>query len=91
MNLFEARQILELPDTFDQELIKKNYHRLAIKYHPDKCKDPDASEKFMKLNEAHQFLNNPVTEQSFPFADLFKVFNAFNFPPPVKINKTIEL
>lgn len=29
--------------------IKKAFRRLAIKYHPDKNKDPDAEKKFVKI------------------------------------------
>lgn len=29
--------------------IKKAFRRLAIKYHPDKNKDPDAQKKFVKI------------------------------------------
>ena len=38
MNIFKAREILELPVQFDEKLLKQNYKRLAMKYHPDKNK-----------------------------------------------------
>jgi curved DNA-binding protein CbpA len=42
--------------TFDE--IKKAYRNLAIKWHPDKNKDPDALNKFKEISEAFQILSN---------------------------------
>lgn len=47
-------EILELSEDCSQEDVKKAFRRLARKYHPDKCKDPDAQEKFQKLGEGNQ-------------------------------------
>ena len=46
----------------DQEYIKKQYHKLALKWHPDKNKDDylDATIKFQKINEAYDFLSNEL-------------------------------
>lgn len=38
--------------------IKKAFYALAKKYHPDVNKDPDAEEKFKKINEAYQTLSD---------------------------------
>ena len=47
---------LELEQTATKEEIKKAYRRLALKYHPDKNKSPDAHEKFIAINEAYLLL-----------------------------------
>lgn len=42
----------------DNEYIKKQYHRLALKWHPDKNKDKNATIKFQKIHEAYEYLES---------------------------------
>jgi hypothetical protein len=44
----------------NQEYIKKKYHKLALKWHPDKNDDVNAKEKFQKINEAYDYLSNEL-------------------------------
>jgi len=48
--------ILGLQPGANESEIKKAYHKLAIKYHPDKNKAPDAEEQFKKISQAYQIL-----------------------------------
>lgn len=48
-------EILGISRNASQEEIKKAFHRLAHKYHPDKGGDP---KKFKEINEAYQVLGN---------------------------------
>ena len=51
-----ACKILVLEQKHTERCLKKAYYKLALKYHPDKNKSPDAEEKFKKINEAYCFL-----------------------------------
>lgn len=40
----------------DKQTIKKEYRKLALKFHPDRNKSIDAHEKFIEINEAYLIL-----------------------------------
>lgn len=68
MNWTNACNILEIPintnlgkeligeELIGEELIKTQYKKLALKWHPDKCKDPDAAQKYCNIKAARDFL-----------------------------------
>jgi len=61
MDIQTAADLLEidLSKPFNIEIIKKNYHRLALQTHPDKNNNsPESTERFKLINEAYQLLNN---------------------------------
>lgn len=55
MNFYD---ILEVHPTASKEEIKKAYHRLAIRYHPDKNKEDGANEKFIDIKNAYDVLSD---------------------------------
>jgi len=57
MNTEEACILLELDmSQLNEKTLKKQYHLKALEYHPDKCKDHDAEEKFKEIKEAYDYL-----------------------------------
>ncbi|MFW5935867.1 MAG: DnaJ domain-containing protein, partial [Candidatus Hadarchaeota archaeon] len=46
-------EILGVDRNASKDEIKKAYRKLAMQYHPDRNKDPEAEEKFKKISEAY--------------------------------------
>ncbi|KAK4125447.1 hypothetical protein N657DRAFT_568646 [Parathielavia appendiculata] len=55
---------LELPPTADAAEVKKQFKKLALKWHPDRNpgKEDEAKEKFLVIQAAHEILTDPVTK-----------------------------
>jgi curved DNA-binding protein CbpA len=58
-------QTLEVPVTATAEEIKKSFKSLALKYHPDKCSDPNAATKMQRLNEAYKVLSSETQRRKY--------------------------
>ena len=58
----EACDILDLPQKFTIEELKQAYRKKALKFHPDKNPEADATEQFQKISEAYEFLSNVGVE-----------------------------
>ena len=48
--------------------IKKAYHKLALKFHPDKNKSPSAEDKFKQISSAYELLSNDKERRSYDLA-----------------------
>jgi len=68
----EARKILGLEETVTLEEVKDAYHNLALKYHPDKCKDErkkECEEMFKKINHAKDVILNYCANYMYSFKE----------------------
>ncbi|XP_010900519.1 dnaJ homolog subfamily B member 9 [Esox lucius] len=50
--------ILGVPKDASERQIKKAFHKLAMKYHPDRNKSPDAEATFREIAEAYETLSD---------------------------------
>ena len=49
----------------NHDLIKKKYHKMALKWHPDKNDDKEsATQKFQRISEAYNYLNKELLNDS---------------------------
>ncbi len=58
MNYNIACNILNLKSTFTHNELRKNYHLLALQYHPDKNNNNNSEDIFKQIVEAYNYLNN---------------------------------
>src|SRR5690242_2643861 len=52
-------RVLGVERSASQEEIQRAYRKLARRLHPDVNKDPDAEERFKRINEAYEVLSDP--------------------------------
>ncbi|QHX36545.1 molecular chaperone DnaJ [Spiroplasma sp. BIUS-1] len=58
-------EVLGVAKSASEDDIKKAYRKLAKKYHPDICKEPDAEEKFKEATEAAEVLLDANKRQTY--------------------------
>jgi curved DNA-binding protein CbpA len=82
-NLYE---ILGIKRDATQNQVKKAYHRLAKKYHPDKNKvDDDA--KIIEINLAYEILKDPESRKEYDITGIVTTQKEFN----AEVDKTLAV
>lgn len=59
--------------------IKKAFRKLALKYHPDRNKDPDAEANFRKIAEAYETLGDDNKRKAYDSGGFAHAPNDFDF------------
>lgn len=62
--------------------IKKQYRRLAHKFHPDVSKEKNAEEKFKEVREAYEVLKDPAKKQAYDQMGSYSHGHEGFTPPP---------
>ena len=74
----QALKILNIHENHEinEEIIKKHYRMMALKYHPDKNKDINAPSKFQEIQNAYEYLSNNIenSEKSESYDSLLRIF-----------------
>ena len=68
-------EVLGVSKNATQDEIKSAFRKLAKKYHPDVCKEPDAEAKFKEVQEAYAVLSDEDASSGFGGYD----FSGFDF------------
>ena len=58
-------QVLQVDPMADPEVIEAAFKRLALKYHPDRSRDPNASRRMRELIEARDVLADPRKRRAY--------------------------
>ncbi|HTY75101.1 MAG TPA: molecular chaperone DnaJ [Candidatus Nanoarchaeia archaeon] len=58
-------EVLGIPRTASKDEIKDAYRKLAMQYHPDRNKAPEAEEKFKEISEAYAVLSDDQKRQQY--------------------------
>ena len=82
--------ILGVSPNASESEIKKAYKKLARKYHPDICKDPECEEKFKELNSAYEILSDKEKRAKYDqFGDA--MFNGQSFQDFSRTHADVDL
>ncbi|CAK4073419.1 unnamed protein product [Aphanomyces euteiches] len=61
-------EVLEVNEKATESEIKQAYRKLAVRWHPDKNKDPQAEEMFKKIGEAYAVLSDKVKREEYDYS-----------------------
>ena len=87
--VFESKfyDILDVSTDASEDVLKKNYRKLALKFHPDK--NPDGGEKFKDISMAYNTLSDPEKRKIYDLKGE-KGLNSSKKPPPPQTDSDDE-
>jgi curved DNA-binding protein len=89
MEFKDYYQTLGVAKNASEEAIKKQYRRLARKYHPDVSKEKDAEEKFKAMKEAYEVLKDPEKRKAYDqMGSSHRSGDSFTPPPGWEFQQT---
>jgi|AntRauTorckE5430_2_1112549.scaffolds.fasta_scaffold18597_1 alpha-galactosidase/6-phospho-beta-glucosidase family protein len=65
-------KVLKIEVGVSQIDVKKAFRKLALKYHPDRNKEPNTSQKFIEVTEAYEVLRDPIKR-----ADYNRIYSTY--------------
>ena len=66
MDVSDCYKILDVPESASEDTLKKQFKRLALQYHPDRNKSPDATKKFIEIKKAYEILSKHISQRNKP-------------------------
>ena len=76
MDNIDYYKILKCDKSDSIDTVRKNYRKLALKYHPDK--NPDGEENFKKIAEAYEVLSDPKRRKQYDKTGIF-IYDTINY------------
>lgn len=61
-NLTDHYQLLDVSFNASEDEIRRGYRRMAMQWHPDRNKSPDATRMMQEINQAWEILGNPESK-----------------------------
>lgn len=58
-------EVLGVTKSATADELKRAYRKLALEWHPDRNKSPEAHDKFKEINEAYEVLSDPQKRQTY--------------------------
>ena len=84
MILAQALKILDISGEITLNVVKKQYYKMALRFHPDKNKDTVAVERFRECNDAYvylqEYLNVEIEDINLNYLSLIKKCIRTMFP-----------
>ena len=75
--MIDLYELFQIEETSTQEDIKKKYHELCFKYHPDKNNGDD--ETFKRIQSAYEILSNPILRSKYDMRRRVHHITSFDF------------